>query len=161
MRRAKGGKGIKSLDAALRTVRSNLGKHLNLPVREFGKSDLRSIRDDIHKRAPQQASRFLSYCGPIWRWFAQEDIVDYNFSPDVIKVASINKRERILDHQEIAAIWHATFKLDKGNGARSFAKLVRFLLVTAQRRGEAAALRHGSIFGRHLATKAGGQQAGS
>ena len=55
MRRAKGGKGLKSIDAALRTVRNNLGDHLKLAVKEFGKAELRGVRDQIHKRAPQQA----------------------------------------------------------------------------------------------------------
>jgi hypothetical protein len=125
MRRAKGGKGTKSLDAALRTVRTNLGMHLSLPVRQFTKADLRSVRDQIHKRAPQQASRFLAYCGPVWRWMAQEDIVETNIVPDVLKIASIQKRTRTLSHDEIAAIWHASVRLGKGVTSERFGAMVR------------------------------------
>ena len=126
MRRAKGGKGLKSIDAALRTVRNNLGEHLKLPVKEFGKAELRGVRDEIHKRAPQQASRFLAYCGPIWKWLSQEDIVDSDIVPSVLKIAGIQKRKRILDHDEIARIWWASFRLDRGDASQRFGALVRF-----------------------------------
>ena len=145
MRRAKGGKGLKSIDAALRTVRNNLGEPLKLPVKEFGKAELRDVRDQIHKRAPQQASRFLAYCGPIWKWLSQEDIVDSDIVPSVLKIAGIQKRKRVLDHDEIARIWWASYKLDRGDASQRFGALVRFLLLTAQRRGEVAALKHGHI----------------
>jgi hypothetical protein len=132
MRRAKGGKGLKSIDAALRTVRNNLGDHLKLPVKQFTKADLRGVRDQIHKRAPQQASRFLAYCGPIWKWLSQEDIVDADIVPSVMKIAGIQKRKRTVAHDEIARIWWASFKLDRGGASQRFGAMVRFLLTTAQ-----------------------------
>ncbi|HEV2897258.1 MAG TPA: integrase family protein [Pseudaminobacter sp.] len=145
MRRAKGAKGTKTIDAALRTVRNNLGAHLKLPAKQFSKADLRAIRDEIHKRAPQQASRFLAYCGPIWRWMEQEDHVEVDVVRSVIKIASVTKRDRTLTHAEIKAIWHACDHVGTSRSARNFGKLVKFLLVTAQRRDEGASLKYGHI----------------
>ncbi len=126
-------------------MRNNLDAHLRLPAKTFSKADLRGVRDQIHRRAPQQASRFLSYLGPVMRWAAQEDLVETNIVPDVLKIAGINKRERTLTHDEIAAIWHATFKLDKGDSSRAFGRLVRFLLLSVQRRSEGTALKYGHL----------------
>ena len=65
--------------------------------------------------------------------------------PSVLKIAGIQKRKRVLDHDEIARIWWASYKLDRGDASQRFGALVRFLLLTAQRRGEAATLKHGHI----------------
>jgi integrase len=52
----------------------------------------------------------------------------------------------VLTKKEIAAIWRACGdNLGTRPAARNFGRLVRFLLVTAQRRDEAASLRHGHI----------------
>ena len=87
----------------------------------------------------------MAYCGPIWKWLSQEDIVDSDIVPSVMKIAGIQKRKRILDHDEIARIWWASFRLDREDASQRFGALVRFLLLTAQRRGEVATLKHGHI----------------
>ncbi len=142
-RRKKGGR-IKRLDAALRTVRSGLADYLKLPAKQFSKADLREARDRIGKRAPQQADRFRAYLAPIWKWASAEDHIDVNFVPDVLKIASITKRERTY-HDEIQLIWEACGKLNKGDSARAFGRLVKFLLITGQRRDEGASLKYGHI----------------
>ena len=119
MRRAKGGKGMKSLDAALRTVRNNLGDHLKLPAKQFSKADLRSVRDAIHKRAPQQASRFLRLSrpglalggagGPRRHQFRAGRAEDRQH-PEAREDARATTRS--------PRIWHASFKLDKGDASQ-------------------------------------------
>ena len=78
------------------------------------------------------------------RWAAQEDLIAHNFVPDIRKSPE-RKRDRVLTDKEIVAIWNACEALGDGASARAFGRLVRFLLVTAQRRDEAALLRHGDI----------------
>jgi integrase len=67
-----------------------------------------------------------------------------NFTPS-IRRSPEQKRSRKLSHKEIAAIWRACDQLNGNPAARSFARLVKFLLVTAQRRDEGASLRHRDI----------------
>ena len=78
------------------------------------------------------------------RWGAQEDLIAHNFVSDIRKSPE-RKRDRVLTDKEIAAIWNACEALGDGAPARAFGRLVRFLLATAQRRNEAASLKHGDI----------------
>lgn len=146
MRRVKGERN-KTLDNALRTIRNGLVDYLKVPASQFGKADLRAARDKIAKRAPYQANRFLAYLGPCWKWAASEDEVPVNFVPDILKTASENKRERILTHDEIAAVWHAAGKMKgvRREATVNYGRLIRFLLVTGQRLDNGASLRHGDI----------------
>lgn len=137
----------KTLDNALRTIRSGLADYLKVPASQFSKSDLRAARDKIAKRAPYQANRFLAYLGPCWKWAASEDHVPVNFVPDVLKTTSENKRERILTHEEIVSVWNAAIDLkgSRRDAAENYGRLIRFLLVTGQRLDNGASLRHGDI----------------
>ena len=147
MRRKKGGRGTRSLDLAMRTVRSGLKDYLEIPAVELNKAGLRAARDEIAKRAPFQANRFLSYLGPVWRWASAEDLVPVNFVPDVLKAAAEVKRERVLTDGEVKAIWHAALAMSGRlrDAQGNFGRLVCFLLLTGQRRSEGALLKHGAI----------------
>ena len=91
------------------------------------------------------ANRMLGYLGPVLRWAAQEDLIPANFVP-AIRRAPEEKRSRVLTKKEIAKIWKACGDLGSARGGKELtAALVRFLLVTAQRRDEAASLRFGHI----------------
>ncbi len=143
--RTKEGQRTKSLPEAMRSLRANLEPWLTLPADQFAKSDLRAARDKIAERgALMQANRLLGYLGPVMRWAAQEDLIPTNFVPD-IRRAPEEKRKRTLSKKEIAAIWKACDKLGANDVAKNFGRMVKFLLVSAQRRDEAASLRHGHI----------------
>jgi integrase len=144
MLRRREGRRVKTLTSAMRTVRAGLKPYLGLPAKQFSKADLRAARDAIAERAPLQANRMLSYLNPVLKWSAQEDLIAFNFAPDIRKGPE-RKRDRVLSKEEIAAIWHACDRLGKGASAAAFGRMVRFLLLTAQRRGEVATLRHGDI----------------
>lgn len=146
IRRAKGER-TKTLDNAMRTIRNGLADYLGVAAAQFSKSDLRSARDVIAKRAPHQSNRFLAYLSPVWRWASSEDAVPVNFVPEVLKIASENKRERILTHDEIAKIWHAagSMKGVRREAAVNYGRLLKFLLITGQRLDNGASLRHGDI----------------
>ncbi|MEI2301029.1 tyrosine-type recombinase/integrase [Ensifer sp. MJa1] len=150
MRRAKGGRGIKSLDEALRTVRRCCADYIDLPARAFSKADLKKCRDKAakgirRKNTLQMADRFMSYLSPILDWAAKEDHIELNLVTVTHKVGpGTVKRKRILTNDEMRAIWFATYKLE-GDEAQAYGRLCRFLLVVAQRKMECAVLRHGVI----------------
>jgi integrase len=135
----------KTLPAAMATLRRNLKPWLDLPAAAFTKADLRAARDAVSERgALMQANRLLAYTGPVLRWAAEEDLIPVNFTPAIRRSPEM-KRSRKLSHKEIAAIWRACDQLNGNPAARSFGRLVKFLLVTGQRRDEGASLRHGDI----------------
>ncbi len=129
-RRRKGGRGTKSLAQSIRVVRNGLKDYLALPAASFSKHDLRVARDVIAARAPTAANRTQAYLSPILRWAEAEDLIPYDFSRAVIRVGREVKRDRILSHHEIKAVWAACDKLDDTIEQRSYARLVRFLLLT-------------------------------
>jgi integrase len=145
--RRREGRKIKTLDEAMRLVRRGLSPYLALPAVQFTKADLRAARDAMTDAdAVFAGNRMLAYLGPAMRWAAQEDLIPHNFVPD-IRRAPENKRTRKLTDAEIKAIWKACDSIGKGKAAESFGRMTRFLLVTAQRRNDAASLRHGHILG--------------
>ena len=136
---------VKTLPAAMGVLRRCLKPWLDLPAAQFTKADLRSARNSVAERgAPMQANRLLGYAGPVLRWAAEEDLIPHNFTPDIRRSAE-EKRSRKLSHAEIAAIWRACEEFERSSAARSFGRLVRFLLTTAQRRDEGASLRYRDI----------------
>jgi len=150
MKRKQGGR-IKRLDDGLRTVRNGLKAYLSLPAKQFSKADLRAARDKIAKRgAVHQSSLFLRNVGPILRWASAEDHIDHDFSREVLRLVAPAKRDRTLTHDELKLIWHATFKLEKegGIGSTSFGRLIRFLMLTAQRKDEGLSLKFGDLIDR-------------
>lgn len=143
--RVREGGRVKQLARSMRTLRTDLADYLSLPAAQFGKADLRAARDAIAERgAPIAANRLLGYLGPVLRWAAQEDFVPSNFVRD-LRRAPERKRSRVLTDKELAKVWGACDHLGASASAKSFGRLVRFLLVTAQRKSEGASLRHGDI----------------
>ena len=143
--RTREGKRTKTLPKAMRALRRHLKPYLSLPAAQFSKADLRAVRDNlIEAGTPIEANRLLEALSPALRWAAEEDLIPVNFVPAIRRTPE-HKRERVLSKAEIKAIWRACDDLGPYPVARSFGRLTRFLLLTAQRRGEAAALRHGDI----------------
>jgi integrase len=143
LRTREGGR-IRSLPEAMRSLRLNLAPYLALPAVEFSKADLRAARDKTAARGIIAANRLLAHLGPVMRWAAQEDLVTANFVGAVRK-APEQERTRKLTDAEIVAVWRAAGELNGSEVARSYGRMVRFLLITAQRRDEAASLRYGHI----------------
>ncbi|MDX0506238.1 tyrosine-type recombinase/integrase [Sinorhizobium medicae] len=152
MRRAQGGRGMKSLDEALRTVRRCLADFLDLPARNFSKADLKKARDKAAKGVRksgtgQMADRFMSYLSPIMNWAAKEDHIEINLVTVTHRVGpGLVKRKRVLTDDEIRAIWRACGQFNSPE-QQTYGRLVRFLLVTAQRKEEGATVKHGDFIG--------------
>ncbi|MEM1150235.1 MAG: site-specific integrase [Pseudomonadota bacterium] len=95
-------------------------------------TDCDALHRAVSKTAPVQANRMVSLLRKAfnlanrWGWMATNPAVGIRFNPEV-------KRERYLSKAEIERLFAA---LDKRSG-QSSADLIRFLLLTGCRRGEA------------------------
>src|SRR5262249_18809887 len=135
----------KTLAASMAALRQQLRPYLSVPATQFSKVELRAARDVLVEAGSlTAANRLLGYLGPVMRWGAQEDLIPWNFVPDIRKSPE-RKRSRVLTDQEVAAIWRACDRLGAGTSAKAFGRLVRFLAATAQRKSEGASLKHGDI----------------
>jgi integrase len=144
-RRKREGQRITALPKVMRLLRLHLKPYLPLPASDLSKADLRAARDAlIGAGLPAASNRLLSALSPVMRWAAEEDLIPANFVPAIRRMPA-NKRERVLSKQEIAAIWKACDGLGSTAVAGNYGRMIRFLLITAQRRDEAASLRHGHI----------------
>ena len=144
--RVREGQHIKALPKVMRVLRSHLKPWLGLPATEFRKADLRAARDAlIEAGTPVQANRLLAAVSVVMSWAAQEDLVEVNLAPAIRRSAE-TKRSRVLTKPEIKAVWKACDSLGTGSAvAANYARLVKFLLLTGQRRTEAASLKYGDI----------------
>ena len=129
----------------MRLLRFNLAPYLSLPADQFSKADLRAARDAMVERDAMLAgNRLLQRLGPVLKWAAQEDLIPANFTPDIRKAPEL-KRTRKLTDAEIRKIWAACDDLDSSAVAKNFGRMVKFLLLTAQRKDEVGSLRFGHI----------------
>jgi integrase len=143
--RKREGRKIKTLDEAMRLIRRSLASYLSLPADQFSKADLRAARDAmVEADAMIAANRLLQRFGAVMKWGSQEDLIPVNFVPDIRKAPEI-KRTRKLSDAEIRKIWRACEDLDGRTAAKNFGRMVKFLLLSLQRRDEVASLRHGDI----------------
>ncbi len=134
------GTGIKNLGEQLRVLRVNLEPWLGMPAAAITKADLREARDIIAERGKLGASnKLLAYCQPVFKWASQEDLIEHNFISDIVRLGAPQTRDRFLDDGEIASLWRATHGANTISMA-SYCRLLRFLTLTGQRLGEAAAI---------------------
>jgi integrase len=117
-----------------------------LQIGEIKKSDVIRLLDKVGDRSgPAMARQTFAVLRRVLSWHEARD--DHFSSPikrgmarDV--VASPKARDRILDDDELRALWRATEA-----SAGPFGALVRFLLLTGARRSEALGMRWGELNG--------------
>ena len=124
--------------------RSELRRHLDtiilpvwgdLPFAEVRRGEVIDLLDKIEaERGANQADALLATIRAITNWFAARD---ENYSSPIVKRmrrGSPIKRERILDDDEIRAVWNADL-------SGSFGPIVRLCLLTAQRKAKITQLK--------------------
>ena len=114
------------------------------PIRSITRLDIAGHLDTIEdQNGPVMADRALAAVRKMFNWHASRD--DTFSSPIVRGMARTNsterERERILTDNEIRAVWAACDR----HSVPAYGALVRFLLLTAQRRGEAGEMRRPEI----------------
>jgi integrase len=123
-----------------RLVFPTLGRR---PIADIRRKEIVRLRDNIEdNNGSAQADATLAVISRVMSWHAARD--DDFRSPIVrgMKRHTANKRERVLNDDEIRAVWRAA---DSTQGP--FGHYIKFLLLTACRRSEAAHLPRGEIVG--------------
>ena len=129
----------------MRQLRLHLKPWLGLPAAEFTKADLRTMRDKLIDAGTATAANRTARLARAGDALGERRRSDPEQHRAGRQAQRRNKRERVLTKKEIAAIWRACENFGDHEPARNYARMIRFLLVTAQRRDEAASLRHGDI----------------
>jgi integrase len=108
------------------------------PIAEIRRSEIVQFLDEVaEERGPVLANRTLMVLRRVMNWHSIRS--DDFRSPIVRGMASPEQaRERILTDEELRAIW-------KGSEGAPFGSYVRFLLLTAARRSEAAGMEWSEI----------------
>jgi integrase len=137
-------KRLRSADRQLRDldrlVFPTLGHRL---ISEIKRSDVVRLLDQIEdENGEVMADAVLSRVGKVMRWYATRSD---DYMVPLVRGMSRSKpkeraRDRILDDKELRAVWTAVDKMPVW-----FAGLIKFLLLTAARRGEALGLRREEI----------------
>jgi integrase len=114
------------------------------PINEVRRSDVVRILDTIeNERGPVMADQTLAFLRRVFNWHASR--TDDFHSPIVRGMARTKPkeraRERTLSDEEIRVIWKTA------EGAGTFGRYIRFLLLTAARRNEASEMRWDELAG--------------
>jgi integrase len=122
-----------------RSIFPKLGK---MQIGQIRRQDINRLLDHVEDtRGPQAADQCLTFLSGLFSWYAAR--VDDFKSPLVRAMRRVKQaeraRQRVLTDDEIRAIWAATDK------PWAFAALVRFLLLSAARRNEAAKMQWGEL----------------
>jgi integrase len=143
--RQREGHRVKALPKSMRALRLHLKPYLSAPASEFTKVELRQVRDAlIDAGTPTAMNRLLASLGPALRWAVEEDLVEVNVVPAIRRLKEA-ERERVLTRVEIKRIWRACGRLGPHEVAINYGRLVKFLLITAQRRDEAGSMKFGDV----------------
>jgi integrase len=114
-------------------------------IEDVRRSDITKLLDRIEdENGPVMADRTLAYLRRVFTWHAGRSD---DFRTPVVRGMARTKpaeraRERTLTDDEIRKVWSAAGTMNNG-----FGPLVKFILLTATRRNEAAHMRHGEITG--------------
>ncbi len=137
---------VKTFKHSMKCIRIGLADYLDLPARSFTRADLRACRDSMAENGRTWGNRFLSYASGMFSWAVENDLVEHNYCRD-LKREPEKVRDRVLSLDELAAIWNAADRLGDGPTRASYGRMVRLLVLTGARLGEAVSLRHGDVLG--------------
>jgi integrase len=116
-------------------------------VKDIRRRDAILLLEEIAERAPGTAQYVLKVCRKMFSFALQREIVEFNAFAGItsaIPELAPKKKERTLSADEIRAIWSA---LDTGIGDDSTKRILKLILITAQRPGEVAGIRKSEIVG--------------
>jgi integrase len=113
-------------------------------IDEIRRSEIARLLDKIEdENGPAQADLTLAFIRKIMNWYASRSD---DFRSPIVRgmartVPAERARERTLTDPELTAVWHAS------GGAGAFGRFVRFVLLTACRRNEAANATRAEVVG--------------
>lgn len=122
-------------------------------VGEVSPHDIHDLIDEVHARgvpglrtrvamSDLTARMALLRYNSFFSWCVQHRVVDKNPCDNVTRPDRSASRERVLTDAELKLLWRAC-----DQEGEPFGRLVKFILITAQRRGECAGLRWAELDG--------------
>ena len=124
---------------AVRALRFAFSKHLSFPAADLRRGAIVQVIDALARAGHTAiASRTAAYGRAAYHWAAKRGSMSVNPFSD-LPLAAMVKRDRVLSDAELVAIWNATKE------PTAFAAIVRMLILTGQRREEAAGMAWGEI----------------
>jgi integrase len=115
------------------------------PIEQIKRSEIVVLLDDIEsENGPHMAQAVLAFLSKLFNWYANRHD---DFLPPIRRGMARTKqkefsRDRILSDDELRAVWRAAEAFSGPYG-----HMVRFLLLTATRRGEATGMARSEIHG--------------
>jgi integrase len=112
------------------------GRH---KAKDITRKDIIRLLDGIVDRgSPIQANRTLAVVRKMFKWAARRDDIPSNPCTEIdAPGGKENKRDRVLRDPEVKALWKG---LDSAKTSNTIKLAIKFVLVTAQRRGEVAGI---------------------
>ena len=112
------------------------------PIAGITRSEVKALLRDKARQSPISANRLAALISKLFAWALEEEIIEASPAARLPRFGVEQERERSLTDHEIRILWDALTR--KGY---PFGPLFKFLLVTGQRRGEAAHMRWSEIEG--------------
>jgi integrase len=119
---------------AVRALRNAFARYLDFPAADLGRAIVVKTLDTLAlKGSTAMAARTAAYGKAAYGWAVKRGALSVN--PFInLPVAPTTRRERVLSDYELAALWRAT------DESRAFNNIIRFLILTGQRREEVAGI---------------------
>jgi integrase len=126
---------------AVRAVRNAFPRYLDLPAADMSRTMIVKTLDAMSRKgSASMAARTAAYGKAAYGWGVKRGALSVNPFLN-LPVAPTPRRERVLSDDELAAIWRATDDAGPFNG------IVRLLILTGQRREEAAGMTWAELSG--------------
>ncbi|MES9963573.1 MAG: tyrosine-type recombinase/integrase [Candidatus Sedimenticola sp. 20ELBAFRAG] len=132
----------RTLEEMRRTLESNrLKDWRDRPLAEINKRDVLDVLDELISEGKEaRANTYLVHIRMMMNWAVDREIIPHAPTERIKPPGAEVSRERVLEDEELKAIWKATLTT-QGKECNIFGPLVRLLLLTGQRRSEAAGMR--------------------
>ncbi len=102
------------------------------PISDITRREVREAVQTVFDRgAPYAANRLLAFTRKLFNWALERDLIKFSPVAGIKAPGREERRERVLNDEEIRKIWKAT-----GEMSPAFGMMLRFLLLTGQRREE-------------------------
>ena len=125
-----------------RFIYNNTNTLLTRHINSITRAELARLIDNITKRSHSVGRNTFSAIRPIFKWAFERGYIEINPIEGLSPPSVIPARERILDNDELKAIWHAAEK-----EPFPFNVIVKLLILTGQRRSEVTGMRWSEIEG--------------
>lgn len=107
----------------------------NTPVRNITKSQIRRLIENKEVRSPSVARMMFAALRPFLLWCVEREAITVSPMAELSQPRKVKSRDRVLNDQELVAVWCAACSLPYPWGP-----FYRLCLLTAQRRDEVATM---------------------